>query len=194
MPDPTLAATALRYAANDLPPADAAAFEARLAAEQEAREALAEAVRLSAAALGVDAPAPDSSFRALIRDRLRPLAAWMPRWLARRAYRGHPLAWAALGAVVIGGATLAGLRLADPPAITAPTPPSTAALPEPATPMRSVVASAPEQHAQTEAEIWAELSTPDHVEKDHHDELKWRHRMRDLHVLHPARPSPTDRR
>ncbi|MBX9580133.1 MAG: hypothetical protein K2X87_07470, partial [Gemmataceae bacterium] len=57
MPEPTadplaLEALALRYAAGRLSPAAAAAFEARLETDQAARDALAEAVQLSAAALG----------------------------------------------------------------------------------------------------------------------------------------------
>ena len=65
-------ATALRYAARTLPAAEAAAFEAQLAGDQSAREALAEAVRLSAAALGQDPPTPHRSFRAMINERLSP--------------------------------------------------------------------------------------------------------------------------
>src|SRR5260221_14464201 len=91
--------TGMRFAAGDLPPRETAAFEVRLAGEQSARDALAEAVRLSAAALGQDAPAPDRTFRAMIRERL--LRSWYPGWLARRAYRGHPLAWAGAGAAIV---------------------------------------------------------------------------------------------
>src|SRR6476660_5940431 len=91
-PDPlALQGTALRYAAGELPPADTAVFEARLADDQDARDPLAEAVRLSAAALGQEPPAADRTFRSMIRERLRPVSAWWARWLARRAYRGHPL-------------------------------------------------------------------------------------------------------
>jgi anti-sigma-K factor RskA len=127
MPDPALQTTALRYAAGDLPPAEAAAFEARLATDQDARDALSEAVRLSAAALGQAPPAPDPTFRAAIRERL---SGWPPGWLARRAYRGHPLAWAGLGAAAAAACTVVGLSLADrmadpqpdaaPPVVTAP--------------------------------------------------------------------------
>src|SRR5438105_15564753 len=109
-----LQALALRYAAADLPPADAAAFEARLATDQAAREALAEAVRLSAAALGRAPPTPDRTFRDMIRERLS--GRWLPRWLSRRAYRGHPLAWAALGAAVVGVTAVATVHLAARPA------------------------------------------------------------------------------
>src|SRR5687768_12542449 len=107
MPDPTLQATALRFAADDLPPEEAATFGARLATDEAAQDALAEAVRLSAKALGQAPPAPHRSFRTLVRERLRGVRR---AWLTRRAYRGHPAAWAALGAVaaavlVWGGAT-----------------------------------------------------------------------------------------
>jgi len=203
-----LEATALHYAARDLSAAEAEAFEIRLAGDQAARDALAEAVRLSAAALGQAPPAPDGSFRALIRDRLRPLVAWHPRWLTRRAYRGHPLAWAGAGAVVVAGATLVGLRLAEPDA--AHTPVATVRPALPAAPAPAVLAAADElvppregevvvnavvePHAAVAesgmslraAEIWAELSTPDHVEKTHEEDARWRQRVRDFHPNAPA--------
>jgi hypothetical protein len=40
------------------------------------------------------------------------------------------------------------------------------------------------------AEIWADLSTPDHVEKAHDEELRWRHKLREIGSLHPGRPTP----
>src|SRR5215470_11557103 len=101
MPEPTLQTTALRYAAGDLSPAEVAAFEARLAEDQDARDALAEAVRLSAAAIGQEPPAPHPSFRAAIRARLN-----------LRAYRGHPLAWVGAGATAVAACTLLALALA----------------------------------------------------------------------------------
>jgi len=81
MPEPTLQTTALRYAAGDLTPGETAVFEAQLANDQNARDALAEAVRLSAAAIGQKPPTPHPSFRATIRARL----SW-------GRDRGHPLA------------------------------------------------------------------------------------------------------
>ncbi|MDB5306539.1 MAG: hypothetical protein JWO38_741 [Gemmataceae bacterium] len=215
-----LEATALRYAARDLPPAEAEAFETRLADDQSARDALAEAVRLSAAALGREPPAPDRSFRALIRDRLRPVRAWCPGWLARRAYRGHPVAWAGLGAGVAAASTLVGLVLAGGGAgapqygradsrpaaegatgptsdagpeaypVAPPPPPAVddgthAAAAEPAAP----AACGTDDSARKAAEIWAELSTPDHVEKTHEDEARWRQHLRDLHPVHPTHPA-----
>jgi anti-sigma-K factor RskA len=181
MPDPTLSSTALRYAAGDLSPADCAAFEVRLASEQEARDAVAEAIRLSAAALHQPPPAPDPSFREAIRERLLGLT---PGWLRRRAYRGHPITWTALGAVVVAACTVIGLALADrsetheTPLVVTPTP-----APAP----RAMVAQAPIEaepdDADSVAEIWADLSTPDQIEKLHDDEQKWRQKLRDASVL-----------
>src|SRR2546423_14888197 len=82
---------ALRYAAGELPPAAAAAFEARLAADPAAREALAEAVRLSARALGQTPPAPDPLTRSAILERLRPAATVFARLFRRRPFRRHPM-------------------------------------------------------------------------------------------------------
>lgn len=114
LPTDGLPLTALRYAAGELPPAEAAAFEVRLAHDQAAREALGEALRLSAAALDRPAPAPDPLVREVVRDMLRPtLASWL---FPRRPYRGHPLAWAGLGGAVAAGLTALGVWLGDPPA------------------------------------------------------------------------------
>ena len=112
-PTDELPLIALRYAAGELPPAEAAAFDARLAHDQEAREALGEAIRLSAAALDRPAPAPDPLVREAVREALRPtLLAWL---FPRRPYRGHPLAWAGLGGAVAAGLTALGVWLGDPP-------------------------------------------------------------------------------
>jgi len=211
MPEPStpapfaLEALALRYAAGDLSATQAAAFEALLATDQPARDALSEAVRLSAAALGQAPPAPDDSFRAVIRDRLRPLTGWRPRWLARRAYRGHPAAWVGLGSVVVAAAALTGLALADRSPglkeVSAPPnePPPLVALAQepdvpPGSPPTGAIATASHDDATLkEAEIWAELSTPDHVEKAHDDEARWRHMLRGLHATHLGRPqAPMD--
>ncbi len=180
MPDPTLSSTALRYAAGDLPPAECAGFEARLATDQEAREAVAEAIRLSAAALHQAPPAPDPTFREAIRERL---LGWTPAWLRRRAYRGHPATWTALGAILVAAGTVMGLALADrgEPAERAEAP----ADQPPA--FQAAAALAPVEEDPDEwdsvAEIWADLSTPDQIEKLHDDEQKWRQKLRDANVL-----------
>jgi hypothetical protein len=127
MRDDPLSITALRYAARDLPPVESAAFEVRLGADQSARDALAEAVRLSAAALGRSAPAPMPGLRGLIADRVSPAASAVAGLFRRRAYRGHPMTWAGLGAVTAAAAVTAGVWLADPPAAPAAAQPDFAA-------------------------------------------------------------------
>ncbi|MFO0852119.1 MAG: hypothetical protein U0871_26675 [Gemmataceae bacterium] len=113
-PRPGLALTALRYAAGELPATEAAVFDAQLAVDQAARDALEEAIRLSAAALGRPAPAPDPLARSAVLDRLRPTL--ISRAFPRRPYRGHPLTWAGLGGVMAAGLTALGVWLGDPPA------------------------------------------------------------------------------
>jgi hypothetical protein len=93
--DAELAVTALRYAAGEMDPLEAEGFEIRLADDQAARDALAEAVRLSAAASGAPAPAPDPLRKQAVAERLHPTL--LSRLFPRRPYRGHPLMWAGLG-------------------------------------------------------------------------------------------------
>lgn len=91
--DPDLHWTAFLYASGDLPPGDEAAFERRLAEDQSAREAVAEAVEL-AGALATLGPVAWSAPR--------------PRRLAPRI-----LAWSALAAAAcLIAATLGALRSA----------------------------------------------------------------------------------
>lgn len=208
-PEPTLQTTALRYAASDLSPGEASAFESRLADDQEARDALSEAVRLSAAALGQAAPEPDHTFRSAMRERL---TGWCPDWLARRAYRGHPLAWAGLGAVVVTMCTFVGLsfakrapeaaQVASPlPAPTFPGLVQTQAVEEPApmpqeveppTAVNATPAVCGDAATQSVAEMWAQLSTTEHVEKTHDEEMRWRHKFHGGSVLFPVRPQTGD--
>lgn len=112
-PAPGLAVLALRYAAGDLPAGERDAFELRLAVEQSARDALAEAIRLSASALGQAPPTPSSAVRAGVRERLFP--TWLTRLFPRRSYRGHPAAWAGLGGGVTAAVALVWLSLAGEP-------------------------------------------------------------------------------
>ncbi|MBN9118720.1 MAG: hypothetical protein J0I06_06110 [Planctomycetes bacterium] len=206
-PDPTLQSTALRYAAGDLAPDEVTAFESRLADDQDARDALAEAVRLSAAAIGQPAPAPHPSFRTATRVRLGLLG-----------YRGHPFGWIGLGAAVVAACALFAVSLADradaPEAATAAPVPAPAEASSPAADAEPVApAAAPPRDATTVAvenqpagcggdehrsvaEIWADLSSPDHVEKARDNELRLRQRVRDLanpnHVSATARAGVAD--
>src|SRR5262245_39340169 len=90
-----LALRAYLYVSGELTEVERADFEQQLAWEQPARDALAEAVRMSATLTG-SLPRPDSAYRDRVRARLHP--SWWQRLLARRSYQGHPLFWLALGA------------------------------------------------------------------------------------------------
>lgn len=185
MPDPTLQATALRYAAGDLSPDEVSAFEARLAEDQGARDALAEAVRLSAAAIGQKPPAPHPSFRTAIRARLGLVS-----------YRGHPLAWVGLGAAAVAACALFAVSL--PTGSDAPEAEAAHVAPEVLeVPLADPSAGAVAAHdtgadnppascggERSVAEIWADLSSHDHVEKARDDEMRWRQRVRDLSNPH----------
>jgi len=181
MPDPAteplaLEATALRYAARSLAPGDAAAFESRLADDQHARDALSEAVRLSAAVLQQEPPSPGRGFRRVVRDQL--------------GSRLNPAAWVALGAGAVAAAALFAVQVADrgegPRVAVDLAAPAVA--PAPRVPL-SPIAQAEEpdpapaidpDDMRKAAEIWAELSTPDHVEKAHDDEAKLQQRFKNL--------------
>ncbi len=199
MPENNLQTLALRYAARDLTPSELAAFEEQLATDQTARDALAEAVRLSAQAIGQEPPKPQAACRALLRARLN--------W---DTYRGHPLYWAGLGAVAVAACAIVVVALAD------------RASPRMATPTvrGNETAPAPREKADTEphtepphagsfvahetppplcgdnrsiAEIWAELSTPEHVERTRDDEQRLRLKMQSLaHPHHVTTPHKLD--
>jgi anti-sigma factor RsiW len=134
----TLSLLAWRYAAGELPPDQAAAFAARLGTDPAAQDALAEAVRLSARALGQPPPAPDPLTRSAIVERLRPAATLLGGLVAlvfrRRPYRGHPLTWAGVGAGLAAGVVGVGTWLAD-------------ADPAPSGPRTTVLAPQPEGDA-----------------------------------------------
>jgi anti-sigma factor RsiW len=228
--DATLRDQALRYAAGELSPIEVAAFEARLASDPAAREAVAEAVRLSAAVLHCPPPAPDASFRAAACERL--LHPRRPRWLARRAYPGHPLVWATLGAATITafvllltllprpapppitqtpqaasspGSTAAASTATAPDTPHAPTQLSASPLAStapstrrdeetpPATAGASLAApNAEEEHPPVSvAELWADMSTPERVEKARDEELRWRQKLRERGAYaSPRFPTP----
>ncbi|MFO0935697.1 MAG: hypothetical protein U0798_04165 [Gemmataceae bacterium] len=98
MRNDALSFAALKYAAGELSPVDAAGFELKLADDPAARDALEEAVRLSAAAVGQPSLMPDPLYRDATIESLRPTSTWLGRVFARRPYRGHPLTWTGAGA------------------------------------------------------------------------------------------------
>ena len=101
MRNDALSLAALKYAAGELSPVDAAGFELKLADDPDAREALEEAVRLSAAAIGQPNLLPDPLFRQATVESLRTNRSWIGRLFARRPYRGHPLTWTGAGAAAM---------------------------------------------------------------------------------------------
>jgi anti-sigma factor RsiW len=150
-----LAVQALLYASGGLADADADAFERRLAEDQAAREALAQAVPLALALRGQAVSRPDPAYRTQVRRRL-----------LRRPYRGHPAFWAGLGAaaavlVMLGLGTVSRL-----PPLPPPTPPDSSARP----------ASRETETASVMADVWAELQTPEHLLKAHDEEMRRRGR------------------
>lgn len=209
-PDPVLHALAHRYAARELTPAEAAAFEARLEWDQQARDALSEVVRLSAAALGQSPPAPDPALRDVIRNQL---SGPTPGRRTQQAHYGHPVVWVTLGSVLAGAAAVIGIMLADTPpsaevvpvtnperpaplVVSAPSfVPTPVPLPQPAPPPREVgpspattpVATGDPEPVPSVAELWAEWSTPEHVEKALEDELRWRQKIQNLPSIAPGR-------
>ena len=108
MHNDSLSLAALKYAAGDLVPVDAAAFELKLGDDPAARDALEQAIRLSAAAIGQPDFLPDPLFRSAITEQLRSAPPSLAsRLFARRPYRGHPLAWTLCGAGVSAAAAIA---------------------------------------------------------------------------------------
>jgi len=171
-----LALLAHLYAGGELPAPEAALFEQRLSQDQAARDALAEAVWMSAVLYGGE-PRPDPAYRQQVRDRLRP--TWWRRLVGRRSYRGHPAFWSALGAVA---AALCLLLLRPAPAVQVVE--------------RTVVQTQPEPEAEDDAAalhdmalVWAELHNPDHAVKSATQEQKRKDRREDRRQLRKTNSS-----
>jgi hypothetical protein len=156
-----LAWLALLYASGELTETEAAEFEQRLAGDQQAREALAQAVPL---ALPPGQPlTPDPSYREGVRRRLRRRRSWS--WLVeRRAYPGHPVLWSGAGAVAAALVMALGLLA------WMPSPPPTVVRVEPAP------APASEPAKADVASVWAQLHTTDHVARAHDEEMRRKNR------------------
>ena len=90
--DGELTLTALLYAGGELGGAERDAFEQRLAGDQAARDALADAVRTTLALGGTDVLRPDPAYRAGVRRRLRQLLDQLPppqrEVIRQRVYEG----------------------------------------------------------------------------------------------------------
>jgi hypothetical protein len=163
-----LALRAFLYASDELAGEDRAAFERLLGEDQAARDALAHAVQMTLC-LAAPAPRPAPAYRDCVRARLRP--PWWRRPMALRAYRGHPLLWAGLGAAAAALLVLVLGRPAPPD----PAPPGETVLvvpvPVPAAP------APPEVRAM--ADIWAELPNHDHLSRALAEEQRRKSRLED---------------
>jgi hypothetical protein len=149
-----LALRAYLYVSGELTEAERAEFEQQLALEQPAREALAEAVRLSAALTGGVA-SPDPAYRERVRARLQP--SWWQRLLARRSYHGHPLVWAAFGAAA---ALLVALTVLRPA-------PKVRVIVDRGERAQQQSDEPPDETLRYISMTWADLSTPEHVARTH---------------------------
>jgi hypothetical protein len=176
-----LTARALLYAAGELDGPDAEAFERLLAADQAARDALTNAVRLSLALDPRLPRGPGPRCREQVRRRLRP-GLWA-RLTAPRLSRGHPAAWGLLGAaaalLLVAGWELSQWsgRAAAPQA--APLSDVRPADDEPDEPGDAAV-----------ADFWARsnLHNPDHLMRARDDEARRKARAGDRLV--PGRKEP----
>ncbi len=167
-----LACQALLYAGGELPPAEAAAFEQRLANDQAARDALVLAVGLARPLDGRPAT-PDPAYRDRVRKRLgagRGLAGL----LGLRTYHGHPLLWAALGAVA--AAVVVAVLLPRPAAevvVVSAAPPGA----NPAEPPLALPDDDPS--AFDVARTWAEIPKGDHLARAREEEIRRKVRAED---------------
>jgi hypothetical protein len=170
---------ALLYASGELDGLDEAAFEAQLEHDPAAQDALARAVLLVNTLTGQPVR-PDPAYRGEVRTRLAASEPWWRRFTRRRLYAGHPAVWGTLGAVAASLMLLA-LRPTEATPEAAPGP-SVEAAAAPATPPaapETVVADAvpADEDMSGMAEVWADLTNIDHVQK-----------ARDEHVRRKTRP------
>lgn len=165
-----LAMEALLYASGELEGQQRAAFEERLSADQNAREALCQAVELSQSLVGRPPRGPTRSYRARVRERLCGPGL--------RRYRGHPLAWAVLGAAA---SVLVMLSLQH--AVVGPVPVPVAVHAE-LIPASALPGPAASDQVLEVANTWARLSNNDHLERIQTDEARRKQRLE-----HPLRPA-----
>jgi anti-sigma-K factor RskA len=181
-----LSALALLYASGELDAIEAAEFECRLANDQEARDALVEAVALNQTLCGLAALRPAVEYRQRVAHRL--LGARVEPSRHRSGYPGHPLLWAVAGAAaaVLGMLALPGTlpRREAPVATPAPnqgqSPPKTDVMP---------LAEMVEEEADEETiVVWSEVPRGEHLTRAIGDGNRRRSRLED------RRPSRSEER
>jgi anti-sigma factor RsiW len=178
-----LALQALLYAAGELPAAEADAFEQRLADDQAAREALVQAVAIVQPLSGGVPGQPRPAYREVVRRRLQPRANLWRRLLGQRAYPGHPLLWAGLGAAAAALVLVLVLPPPPSPIVAVGDPPSPPPVEEPLAPPEEDPA------AFDVARVWATIPQGDHLVRARDDELRRKDRAEDR-----PRPGRTNER
>lgn len=186
-PDSVLAFEALLYASGELGADELKAFEARLASDQSAREALGQAVQLTMSLNG-EVVRPNPGWRQQAKARLLQPAALSFRDKAaeRRGYRGHPLIWILSGAAA--ALLLVSVALPRPSVQVPGTPTIAQARPEhKAAPVEKDKVEAPDEQlppsevgtelvafspTDEEAYFWAKLHNTDHLAKAHSEETR----------------------
>jgi hypothetical protein len=178
-PTDDLALRAYLYSSGELNDGEREAFERQLAVDQAARDALADAVQMSALATGAS-PRPDPAYRARVRLRLRPV--WWRRVFARRNYRGHPLLWIVAGAAASLLLSLTILRPA----------PEVRVIETPVVQSPADGDDSPDDALQGAAFIWAELSNAEHAVKSHAEESRRKARAGDRRQVRQEMNPPAD--
>jgi hypothetical protein len=173
------------FAAGELDGLAAAGFEAQLATDPAAQEALIQAVALHELLTGPPRP-PRKDYRAVVRQQVTARRSWWNRLAGRRISTGHPAAWGLLGAAAAALLFLvlpSGAPDLPPPVDSASLPVVgvVAVPPEPAVvgeEETTVVIAVPEPESATDnpAEVWADLTNMDHLQRAHEEHMRRRTR------------------
>lgn len=172
-PTPThLAAAAMLYASGEMEPTEAGAFEARLALDQEAREALAEAVFLLTPMANGRMPKLEASYRQRVRRR------WKAQRASRQYGRLRPLFWALTGAAAASVLWFVFLPQGGITPVAAP----------PVTANKATSEAAPPMEA-----VFADMSNLDNLARHHQQHVQHKQRQDDFmnhHRANQMRPVP----
>jgi len=179
LPDPAadvLGWQVFLYAGGELDDADARALERRLGEDQSAREALCRAVQLVQTLSGRAPAVPEPAYRTQVRQRLQAQKSFWNRLAGARTYRGHPAAWAGLGAVAAALLTLTLTNARYFVAARTSTPAADQATAADNTPTGAAHAPSIEM-----ANVWAALHNSSHIFKAHGEEARRKQRAEERH-------------
>jgi len=186
IPDDRLNYDALLYAGNELDRDAAELFEERLATDQAARDALANAMQLTLLVAGRPTK-PDPQYREEVRSRFSH-PSWWGRFWKPRIRRGPALAWVAVGGIAASVAIACWPIQPLPSPVTEPVVIEVVErLPEPTIEAVVPIAVPTEQVADATpiptpmgdmtsdaAAMWEEMSNSDHLQRVQEEELRRR--------------------